>query len=512
MGFAAAYEKSIDSLFSFIESLPTDLRATAIEELNQTTSSKMLFELLKRDWGNEQILDTLWPVNQMKSNWSAVIYEENATGKSLTSCFRSVYNLLMQSPADRRQEIENFFSSLDIINENNREEIWQVLGREIKPQHLVKLSKNGESNPISEIAPIVSMVKGAMDLPSADERDEILRTIAKLVTPLILRSPFEREFEKSPVEFMKLYDTDELELQAAMLKKLPDEHAFPLFQKFSPERLELIGNSYGDLNHLSQGPSPQLVLELTIAQTQGLLKGLSKGKGKTLKLIVTAFIQKLYASPQQAQVIDLIDQMETTTLIHIHLFHGLILLLTDMTKPNQRELIRRGVVDRLENYASNSSLHSILKVLSQDQLLALPLETLPPALGIIILSLSKAPAEKWKKTLAYIEDLQMGEEDLKSFGMLLENFDFDARPLFKALTIPLKHTGRCLLKIFVNDWENKLKQVSTIPKEIIDQITGLSEEQFTLSMADFCKGNDGIRRYFLKNSKVHHKIASKLWG
>lgn len=527
VGYAAGYEKSIDSLFSFIESLPTDLRAAAIEELNQTTSSNVLRELLTRGWGNDLTLDSLWPSDsKAEFGWYHVIPE--AEGHELTPFYQRVYNLLMESPGNRSKEIKKLFNTI-----HKNKEALEAIALQIKPEHFAKL--NAASLILESI---LQMSVQVIASGPSERRDELLKGMAKLAVPLLDEYTIKSDFQKWEQPFIKLFEAGVSDFQVGLAQKLPYNLALPFLKKLSPEQFVLINQSRDKYQLKHNGFPPSIVGELKPAQIAGLINGIceaasskpetdKQGYEQVKKEIVTSYLKEFLKSSPKEQFPVLINQINYNNLKFIDLlakknpqsdsiiFLDLIPLLRDMTQPNQRFLIGNGIANLAEHYTVNDRLHTALELLNEAQLLNLSFEKLPTPLNILILSKANAPLEMWKQLLPQID--QMSDNNVVKLGCLLERFLFDTTSLIKVLAEPAADQKTAFLRKnvmqkIVNAWGSKYAFTNPVPEEVISQIKTMSPAQFTDTMTQF--GSEDTRWSLLENYyylEALHDSACKLW-
>ncbi|PJD97827.1 MAG: hypothetical protein CK425_01470 [Parachlamydia sp.] len=526
VGYAAGYEKSIDSLFSFVEALPLDIRAAAIEELNQTTSPNVLRELLTRGWGNDLTLDSLWPSDSNADfGWYHVM--PNAEGPDLTPPFyQRVYNLLMESPGNRSQEIKSFF---DTILKNK--EALEAIGLQIRPEHFAKL--NAASLILESILDMSIQIIAS---GPSERRDELLKGMAKLAVPVLNEYTIKSDFQRWEQPFIKLFEAGVSDFQVGLAQKLPYDLALPFLKTLSPEQFVLICQSKDKYKLKNNGFPPSIVGELKPAQIAGLINGIceaasskpetdKQGYEQVKKEIVTSYLKEFLKSSPKEQFPILINQINYNNLKFIDLlaennpqsdsiiFLDLIPLLRDMTQPNQRFLIGNGIAN-LSKYTLDKDLHAALELLNDEQMLNLPFEKLPTVLNILLFSKANGPQKMRKQLLSQID--QMSEKDIAGFGSLLRSFPFDTTSLIKVLAQPAadqKTTSlrKNVMQEIVNSWNYVHGFTDPLPEEVISQIKTMSPEQFSNSMTKF--GSEKNRWKLLENHSLEtlHDSACKLW-
>lgn len=529
VGYVAGYAQSPDSLFLFVDSLPAELRATAIEELNQTTSPNVLRELLTRGWGNDLTLDYLFSSGPEGSfGW----YKVTSTEKDLdlTPLYERVYNLLVESPGNRSEGIKKFFNTI-----HDNKEALEAIGLQIKPEHLAKLNA---ASPFYNLEPILQMSIEVIKSAPSKRRDESLEVIAKLAIPKLHQNyTIKSEFQKWEQPLIKLFEAGVSDFQVGLVQELPYDLALPFLKKLSPEQLTLIGKSKDKYSLKHNGFPPSIAVELSTAQLAGLINGIcegtpstpetdKKGHKKVKKEVVTSYLTDLLKSPQKEQLALLVNQINYDNLKYIDLlskkippsdpiiFSDLIPFLGDMTQPNQRFLIGSGIANLSKYYTVDKRLHAALELLTEEQMLNLSFEKLPTPLNILILSKANAPLEMWKQLLPQID--KMSKTDVLKFGCLLSDYLPNTTSLIKVLAEPTIDLATASLRKnvmqgIVDSWSSKYGFADPLPEEVILQIKTMSPEQFTDTMTMF--GSEKNRWSLLENHSLDalHDSACKLW-
>lgn len=519
VAYAAHTEKGLDSTLEFIEGLSSPNKLAAIEELNKNAAPNVLFGIINKGWGNDQTLDSLAKA-KLQPSWIKSFI--NSIHPNQTSGCLKVYRLLISSQNDRSAELKYFFSNLPLSGK----EILQCIGQEANPDHLKKISQGifSSHNPTT----LLQIVDGLKQMPKSDQRDESLKMIATMLLPAMGSIEFPAAFHNHKDACEALFETDVEAFQFTLIKNLSHEKFLPFIKKLSPEKLKTFGESLTDFDLKFQRYHSKLAQELEPDQVAALLNGIQNTTNtdslKTTTL--TAYLKTLAVSGSKNKIPKLVDLLEFPTLVNINLsnlFDDLRPLLIDMSSPNQKLLIQKGVVDLL-NSSSNesqtpreafSSVCERLSNLRKAQLEVLQVETLPTPLAFIALSLSSLDVEKCTKSLDYFDDLGICQENLDDFSQLLKINDEISTTFFEALInlhTSQKKIALQLLPKIIEHWSLKYSTGQELPQKILDLINLMPSKLFQDLMVNF--SSEEIKWSLLENFNFKAELkdaALNLW-